>query len=225
MTIMMAQQGIRGIGGGGGVPVSEAIQSSQSAESLDLTLVAPAGIIAGELLILYGMSETNGALDDDKAGWTKHVANVNQASIAMFYKIATGSEGNEVLHGGGSSKHVGFYERISGVDQDTPIHITPTFSGQIGLSLTIPEIITTNLNTLARFVMSYDGADHNPWSTVTDGWSITEQKQHSDNAASSSSGVVGEKAMVEAGATLDVILTTTGSSDGANYMQFAINPE
>ena len=212
-------------GGGGGVVV-EAFSAATIAANANITATDPGGIQANELLILLCSSEGN--LDPyttTPAGWTKLLGfGAGGTSIGVFYKIATGSEGDVTVTISSSLGQIAWYLRISGVDTSTPISVAGTAAGQgnIGATAVIPEVTTTVDNCLAFYHLGFDGGDGYPFSVAGTGWTESDEQQ-SQTGAGGCSSCWGTKEQATAGLTGDATVTAS-SGDGMSYVQFAIAP-
>lgn len=90
-----------------------------SAQGQDINL--PAGIQAGELLVIHGMFNVSNALI---SGWTREGGEYGTTGLDgwLFWKVATGSEGSTVHCTFGTSGNVGAVAwRMTGVDTDAPV--------------------------------------------------------------------------------------------------------
>ena len=156
------------------------------------------------------------------AGWTNLINYAgNSAAVGIFYKIASGSEGDvtvTVVH----ADHIAWYLRVSGVNTTTPFNVTASPATGIGSSRAIPEVTTTVDSCLAFYLLSFDGGDGYPFSVSGTGWTESDDHQ-SSTGGSVSSGCWGTKEQATAGLTGDATVSCS-ASDGQAYLQFAVAP-
>ena len=94
------------------------------ANSTDLTISKPAGVVSGDLMVFCGFFEVNTTITAP-SGWTQitnttHTA--NNFKLATYYKIAGGSEPADYTWSWTNSRNsAGIILRISGHDATTPI--------------------------------------------------------------------------------------------------------
>ena len=211
-------------GGGGGIPVVEAFSAVTSTTTTSITATDPGGITSGELLMLLMTSDT--AIDPyttTPSGWTllQSFVNSNSAAYGIFYKIASGSEG-DVTVTVGSADHIVWYLRVSGANTTTPINVLGSSNAGAGTNSTALSVDTTTDNCLAFYLNSFDGGDGYPFSISGTGWTETDEQQVS-TSGSANSGSWGNKDQETAGATGNVTITAS-TSDGQSTVQFAIAP-
>lgn len=211
------------------VPVIEGFQAtSGGAPDTDtLTLVAPSGITAGELLLLIACSDDTTytpQFSDNVSGWT-FIGQAGDtgvgAHIGAWYKIAAGGEGNVAVVAESSDQMLGWYIRISGVDTDNPINASQFEQQSDATDHDIAAITTNVADCLAIYGLSFDGGDSGGFSQPT-GW--TEQDEEATGTGGTNgSGVWGSKTQSSAGSTNTATVTTT-ASDGSAQFQIAIAP-
>jgi hypothetical protein len=171
-------------------PVIEAIQDtttgSGSTAVATIVALAPAGIVAGELLILalhYASSSTLTACvypeSGGPAGWKPigHSSyNANGAPWYFWYKIATGSEGNiSLTRSSGVAYITTRYIRISGADPINPIG-SRTWNGGAYGTYTTKGAQTLTDNCLALAFAGAKGGNYTlPIMNNDGGWDQTSQ--------------------------------------------------
>ena len=145
--------------------------------------------------------------------------------IAAFYRVADGTEAATIstTFSGGSSQSdsIILYLRLTNIDTaamlDTSNNGGSSTTDQT--THTIPSITTTTTNTLAFYLLGFDGGDGKPYSTPT-GW-FKEPELTAGDVTAGVGLVYGTKIHQPAGATGDA-LVTPNTVDGASYLQFAI---
>src|SRR5690606_30933526 len=150
-------------------PVIEDFEVSSTTNSTSLTLTAPSGITAGELLLIIIGDDDEGSSEfsDNVTGWTMLGTSGNttaDAHIAVYWRIADGGEGNVTVNPSGTGDDMfGWYIRVSGADTANPFDVS-NFTQSSGSASThnIPAVTTTVPNTLAIYGLSFDGADGDP---------------------------------------------------------------
>lgn len=197
--------------------------------SIDVT--KPAGVVNGELLLIIVCSDDNGSdpgFEDPVSGWTTimNVGNsVSDAKLAIYWRIADGTEGATQNIGMDTIDDViGWYLRVSGVDQTTPINVSSgSQSSGNSSSHAISGITTTVPDCLAFYALCFDGADGFPFSVSGTGWTETAEGETPSGDNTDVSGTWGNKDMAIAGATGTATIACQ-VSDGAGYGQFAVAP-
>ena len=214
-------------GGGSSLPVLEAfVQTNGPADATvaNLTFVAPSGITAGDFLfIISGTDNTGGAPIASCAdgSWTK-LGEVGSAApdvqIAVFYKIASGGEGNIQIDYSVSRRAGGWYGRVSGANS-TPIDASAfTEEGGSTTAHSIGAITTTVDNCLIIAGMCLDAGGSFTW--TTGGW--TEQDELDTGTIQMEVGF-GTKDQESLGTTGACAITTSSSNGSAKFMM-AISP-
>ena len=215
-------------------PVLEGWIASDSAGATvtSLTLTAPSGITADELLlIIVGSDDATDTIQFStvETGWTKLGENANGGTsdchVGVFYKIAGGSEGNVTIDHVSSDEIMGWYMRVSGVDTITPIN-TSLFGQAAANSYIIypADSITTDVaDCLLIMAGMSDGADMLPYS-ISNGVGWTEIDQHNSGDTGNDVGggfYTSEKAT--AGGNVYLSLLQQASEGNAKAL-FAIAP-
>jgi hypothetical protein len=213
-----------GGGGGGGAPAVESYQFSNNddvAIQANLTLVAPSGISANDFLVLFAMSD--GPIPQfttTPSGWTFLSEQVgNGVTLAVFYKIASGSETDVTLITAGTVDFMGWYIRIS---NGTSIDVSGSSTGGASFTHAVGSVTTTVDDCLALYSLVFDGGDGEPFSVGGTGWTQTDEG-HNGTTSTSVCGCWGTREMPTAGATGDATVTCA-VSDGASWFQLAIAP-
>lgn len=192
-----------------------------------ITLTKPSGVAAGDLLLLIvGSDRPNSVGWADVTGWTKFIninSNASDANLACYWRIADETEGSTIEVGaGGNYQLYGWYIRISGVDQSTPINVigTPDYTGATTHN---PQPIDTTVDDcLAFYALAFDGGDGYTFSESNTGWAEVDELQ-SGTTGNDASGCWGTKDMPSAGSSGAVTITST-AADGSACIQFAIAP-
>ncbi|MBN1162480.1 hypothetical protein JXA34_01910 [Patescibacteria group bacterium] len=210
------------------IPVVEGFQAtSGGADDMGrLTLAPPSGITAGELLIIIVGSDDAEAGDEFSiaSGWTQIDEGGNataQAHIAAFWRVATGTEGKVTVNAATFDDMFGWYIRVSGANINSPINVYNfTQSSTDTTSHAIPQVTTTENDTLVFYGLSFDGGDGYPFSVAGTGWG-ERGEQTAGTGAENASGTWGTRDMATAGGTGSATVTCA-VSDGAAYFQFAV---
>jgi len=215
------------------IPVFEGSAVSSDGSSVSSLVVAKAaGVVAGELLVMFVINERADVTTDTynvPTGWTKIGAGLIPTSSSMdcsgmaYWREASGDTGDDAptVTWTGGARCVGWYIRISGADVVDPINvvgaITQSFSGSPVNIITITSATTDAADCLAFYYVSFDGNDGNPFS-VDAAWT-----ERGDDAASSrSGGCWGTQDMASAAATGTAVVTSS-ANDGQIGRIFAIN--
>lgn len=216
-------------GGGAGIPVIESFTTDSVAGAQRIILSKPSGVQTNDLLLIVAASEdptndqqwNNTNLKPTGFTWAATTIgggsgtgqNDNQCHIAVFYKIATGSE-NDTIHVpslGTDNDQVGYYLRISGAYTSSPLDVwdsplDSTFYQQTD-TIQIHSQTTGYDNELALVVCANDGGNYGltvsgtGWSAVDDNWI--------DDSEYGLHLIIGEKDMASAGATGQAIVTSS----------------
>jgi hypothetical protein len=221
-----------------GPPVVEAYEISKqttTSSSAVVTLTAPSGIQAGELLLMMTFNDApfDGAVYDTPTGWTK-IYEVGGSSPdtygAAFYKVADGNEGSsqDITYSAPSieNNNISWYLRLSSVDTDNPIEgVGTVFNASFSNVVTATDVTTTSDNCLAFAVSAFDGGDGYPVGISGTGWPTSipagQSDYHSDTGSSSLTASWVTKEVLTAGDTSNVNFTYS-TSDSTFALQFAI---
>ncbi len=194
-----------------------------------LTLTKPGSVAVGDLLLLLVGSDDASASPNwnTVAGWTRFVSandNVADADLACYWRIADGSEDATIeITAGSADERYGWYLRVTGAHASSPIHVvgTPQATGSANPHV-VDEIETTVADCLAFYVLAWDGGDVGSFAVAGAGWAEVDEVITA-TASGDAAGCWGTKDMGVAGWTGDATVTT-GNSDGATRVQFAISP-
>jgi len=212
------------------VPVVEAFVASDSGGSAvtSLLMTAPSGITSGELLIIIIGNDDTGSADEfttTPAGWTKldeSGSTSADAHMGVFYKVASGSEGNVTINAASSDEMMGWYMRLSGADVNTPIQASSFNAAGDSNSHAVTGVTTTVDDTLVFYGLIFDGGTGDPFSVSGTGW--TESDEHASGTGSADvSGCFGTRSLASLGASGTATVSCDASS-GAAFAQFAISP-
>lgn len=192
----------------------------------NITLTAPTGISAGDLLLILVMDDadnTTGSLFDTPSGYTSVQTagdGTSDTHTHVFSKIATGDETDtNITHGGVSDELIGWMLRVTGADS---IGAVGTGIAQSGSNtLDIPSIITNSDDSLVFYVASFDGGDMLPTSVSGTGWTkIAEGAENTDGGTTG--GVFGTNLVATSGTDSGIATVTMDTTDGAAGFQFEI---
>jgi len=219
------------VSGGEGIPIIASMtEQGDTAPSTSLTLNKPSGVESGDLLLLIVMNDDRSAtaFSDNKNGWsflnTSGDAS-SQAHVAVFWKIADGTEGpTETVTSAGSDEWMGYYLRITGADSTTPINANNfAQSSANSANHIIPAVTTTIDDCLVLYGLSFDGGDGYPFSVSGAGWSEEDEHQTGASGSGDVSGCFGSKNLTSQGSSGSATVSCA-LSDGAAYFQLAIAP-
>lgn len=199
-----------------------------------VTLTRPSGVAAGDLLLIFvGNDDNTGTVQWDNSSLKPTGFElINEAGnatpdthTAAFYRIADGSENPTIdvpAQNTGADLY-GFYLRVTGTDQTTPVTVIGTAYAVNNLSNhPITSITTTEPYSLAFYLLSGDGGDTYPYSVSGTGWAQQDQIQ-AGTGAGNTGGTWGTRDMVSTGATGNATVSMN-ANDGASGFQFAVNP-
>jgi len=215
------------------VPVIEGWEPANSGGSTvqSITLTKPLGVQVGDLLLLIvGSDESNSGSWQDISGWNKIVnynASSSDAALGIYWRLADDSEDSTIAvsqPSGNNDEMFGWYIRISGVDQTTPIHILGTPAYSTSKPFTINQVTTTINDCLAFYAVAHDGGDAGAFTPTGAGWSEVDE-EYSGTGSTDACGTWGTKPMTGIkGDTGSVSMTYTGTADGSSYVQFVVAP-
>jgi hypothetical protein len=141
-----------------------------------LTINKPAGVVAGDVMIVNIAQQGNNTTAPSLAGWTlirgADLAGGTARYGAVLYRVANGSEGANFTFtlGAGTVGSAGAIVAFSGVDGTTPFDVaSPAISvqgNQVGVSATT---LTTVSNNTAVIMFGMAASASPTWS----GWSVT----------------------------------------------------
>lgn len=190
----------------------------------NLTINVPSGSV-DDLLLAFITTDDNETINIP-AGWTLYNQGFdanNSVTLAVFYRIADGSEpGNYTFTWGSTEETLGVILRYAGVDTANPIQLALTQTGNSNTP-DAPSITTTTDDTEIIYVFAQDadyGDQANPQPTgTTDVFS--ERSSGIGNDAASLN--IATKSQLAAGAT-GVGEFTTRNTDDWRAMTLAIAP-
>ncbi len=218
-------------GGSSGIPVIELwTEQGDTDPSAPITLAKPSGVESGDLLLLIAMNDAPDAtaFSDNKVGWNfvdTSGNDVSDAHIAVFWRIADGTEGpTETVTSAGEDEWVGYYLRITGADDTNPINVYNfEQSSSVSSSHIIPAITSTVDDCLMLYGLSFDGGDGYTFDVSGTGWSEVDEHQTGTNGANDASGCFGSRELASQGSSGSATVGCS-VSDGAAYFQLAIAP-
>src|SRR5258706_14748137 len=158
--------------------ITPAFRSAASATTTGatLTITKPTGVALNDVLIAsIGLTPSSGTITPP-SGWTlvrrTDNAGPTSNSLAVYYKVATGSEPTSYAWGmSGASFTTGGVHAFTGIDTTTPIHIE---NGQTTASATThatPSITTSAANSIVVTSHAFaSGATWTPPSGMTEGF-------------------------------------------------------
>jgi len=217
-----------------GIPVVETFQATiGSAAQQNIGVAHPAGIVAGEVgIVIVVVDASNQASDlfNTPIGWNKILAaygndsSYDVASVA-YWRVMTGDANDNTpnVTWATNAEAIGWYLRVSGVDNDNPLNVTGSNDFAISTALSVLGVTTLNDDCLAFYHAAFDGGDGYPFSVAGTGWSESDEQQY-DTAATTVSGCWGTKEQATAGAT-GTATVTASSNDGICGFQFALRGE
>ncbi|USN87822.1 MAG: DUF2341 domain-containing protein [Candidatus Nomurabacteria bacterium] len=218
----------------GPVPTIESFTSNTALTTgASITLTKPSGVEVGDLLlIMVGNDDNTATAQWDNAtlkpsGFTliNEAGNATaDAHTAAFYRIADGTEGATInVPSQANADYWGYYVRVSGVDQVTPINVTGAdyMSGN-NTNHSVTSVTTVTDNSLAFYLLAGDGGDTFPFTVSGTGWSESSEIQ-AGTGFGNAAGAWGTRDMTTAGATGNATVGMS-VSDGASGFQFALTP-
>ncbi len=144
----------------------------------NLTIDRPAGVVAGDIMLVNIAKGGNRTTNPSLSGWTlidgRSLAGTTERHGAVLFKIATGTEPVNYTFalGTGTNSASGGIIAFSGVDNTTPFDVTP---GTISVQPSQTAVIATSITTVtanAAIVMFGQAAGDNPtWNTAA--WGST----------------------------------------------------
>jgi hypothetical protein len=207
-------------------PIIEAVEKSQGTTT-SITLTAPAGITAGDLLVIIcGNSRNNWVApvySSIPAGWTvAHNGNVGgsyDCGLFSMYKIADGTETDISITVDYTTAWVGFYLRISGANASTPVWDTGAIPYGYVPGYTHPDYtlsgIPAEITTPNTLLLAFGGVSKNiTYSVSGDGWSMVDQGVETNSPGEAV--FVIEASYAEVQVPTDPVITVSGTS----YLQY-----
>lgn len=141
-------------------PVYENVSTATAGtNTTSLTIITPLGTTAGDFL-LATISTDGSEIFNPTTGWVLlRQQNNNGSTLAVFYRIATGSENpNYTFTWGSTEQAAGSILRYSGVDTSDPIDLSAIASGSTNQP-TAPSVTTTVDDTLVVRTFGADDDD------------------------------------------------------------------
>lgn len=204
------------------------------------TVVAPAGIQNGDLLLLLCESANQAISITSPAGWTEVGSQASQGTgtaaglvatrLAVFYKFTTGTETNVVLAAAGNHT-IGRMVAFRNVNFRNPFNATGSGASAAanGTALTLPAVTTTIPNSMIVLCAStsFDGnnvATFNVLPTNANLTSITERIDSTNNAGNGGGLVLWTAFKTTVGST-GTSSATSAQSAVYGYLTIALRPE
>ena len=213
------------------VPVIEEISFTDGgANEIDFLLLArPLNIHVNDLLVLIICSDSNevGTFFNAIENFTKLGESGDQlcdSHIAVYYKVADGTEIEVNATSVSSANMLGWYIRIHGVDTADIIE-AQNFDVSVAVGDNpheIPSITTTKNNCLVLYGISFDGGDCYPTSVLTPFIELSDRVNTGARLPEYVSGAFGYQNLFCLGSSEDCLVYAE-ETDGASYFQFAVN--
>jgi hypothetical protein len=212
------------------LPIVEEFSGYNAADANTTTLVLPAltGVQAGDLLILIvGTADTTTGADRiSSTGFTRYfeeyAANPPATRHGVFWKEATGSEGDITVNYLTSGYVVGHYLRISGANTTAPIDQFISAATQGATAHSVGSITPTSDYCL---LLSYNMMDEGTGSaTHSVDNSYTKQGTQYSTTTFGVSSAWAKRDMITAGATGTTTWSVSGTDDGMWAVQLSILP-
>ena len=197
-------------------------------DSLEMTM--PLNIHVDDLLMIIICSDNNadGTYFNPVGGWTKleESGNVDvDCHIAVYWKIANGTEGNVVVTATDTNHILGWIIRIHGADSNDTIEASNFGASSAGGTQPqeIPSITTLQDNCLVLYGITFDGGDGYPMSVVSPFIELSDRTNTGTPNAAYCCGSFGYREFENAGPSGVAVVYTDESKDGATFFQVAIN--
>lgn len=208
-----------------------AILTHNVSPSSEIVINKPTGTINNDLILIVVSSDIIGT---SESAWDETFKPIGftivtqtpfetapDVRVGVFYKVVDGTEGNtftiplnKITSTYGATA---FCARISGVNVNNPIDQIGTWATS---RHTISGVTTTEINTLAIYVVGGDGGNTSPYAEPT-GWTEVADFASDIGSVLGSGMAVGTKEIITAGTTGDVIATNS-NNDGFSGVQFNI---
>jgi len=212
------------------IPLIEGFTPATGASSGTITLTKPAGVVVGERLLLIVATDNpySGASKiNTPSGWAElkeaGTGGAVDARISVFERVANGTESatQNVSYAASTTEAVGWYLRISGVDNTAAIIVSSqTQQNSNSTSQPISGLTTTAPDSLVFYVLAFDGGDGFPFNVSGTGWTERAELQYNVSAGTVSS-CWGTKDQQSVGATGTATVTSNVADSSASF-QFAI---
>jgi RHS repeat-associated protein len=208
--------------------ITPAFRSANSATTTGttLTITKPSGVAANDVLIGSVAVTPSSATITPPADWTlvRRTDNAGPTanSLAVYYKVATGSEpASYAWTTSGASFTVGGVQAFSGVDSATPIDIENGQTTPSSLTHSTPNLTTTVANTMV--VTSHGFASSRTWTPPSGMTESFDRPSGSNNATGLS--IEGNRVLQPlAAATGTKTATAAGYADAGNAHLLALRP-
>lgn len=211
------------------VQTSDWRKTTDSGTVSSLAMTGAANVSAGDgllMLMCSSFQNTSDAIFDAVTGWTKEDeqgTGSSDAHYAIYWRIADGTATDApTVTTSLSNELLGWIIRITGTHSSDIIDTVGTATtDNPGTSHPIGAITPTQADTLAFYVLAFDGGDAGSFSTPA-GWTEGDEG-YAGTGGGETSGVWGYKDMATAEST-GVATVVTGVGDGSARVQFSIAP-
>jgi len=210
--------------------VEEISYTDGGANEIDTILLAhPLNIHVDDLLVLIVCSDNGDAGEFFNAvtNFTKLGESGDQlcdSHIAVYYKVADGTEIEVNVTSTTTANMLGWYLRIHGVDTADIIE-KESFAVSTAAGINpqyIPSITTTEDNCLVIYGIALDGGDCFPTSVLSPFIELADRVNTGAPLTTYVCGSFGYQNLDNAGPSSDCLVYTE-ETDGASYFQFAVN--
>lgn len=196
----------------------------------DFTFTYPAGIAAGDALLLILMDDDSTENEfnyTEPAGYDQvaYFSNFSDSGVTIMVKEATGSESGSLtvaLASGDGRDKVGFLLVVRGASTADTIIVGPEYRSSSSNVVTALDITTEVPNSLVFSAISFDGADGGPMTNVNTDFSILDQGTAGPGSVGVT-GVVVSRGLAVPGASGAASLNAA-ASDGYATITFSIAP-
>lgn len=179
----------------------------------------PAGITAGQLLVLFISSNGGAPSATPPTGWTevfREASTVTNPRGALYIKVATGSESGTLAVTMTSTTGCARMFRYTGVDTTTPQDATRTIvenSGTTVAHVILPSITTVTAGAMLVFVGSWNSGSR----TATPPAGATERSDFIADGGTAKAGSINDEIVASAGATGTRTITSSSATGIANW--------
>lgn len=125
-------------------PVTQGSVATNGSASSTATVNLPSGIVSGELLLLWHIQDYSVTSMSTPSGWTSRHQSTPTSSLrmALFYRVADGSEGSTVTFSQANLAYNSFVVRVSGHDSSANAPQVATAQNSFG-SIDPPNLTPT----------------------------------------------------------------------------------
>jgi hypothetical protein len=209
------------------VPVVASSTTNSAGSTATLTMTKPSGVAAGDLLLVICGSEAGGTdgYDTAPSGWNlvNYASVGSSASVAAFWRIADGGEPSTTDFVQSLTRDSwGFYLRITGADETTPIHVVGSDYSGTGELHSITGVTTSTADCLAVVVGCAPNVG--AYSFSISGWSGASTTSINSGGGTPCAGFRATKTQASAGATGTAFVDVSPDSFSLTGFQFAIAP-